>query len=228
MSVAVSTMGQIRKLTSDLIKIGLCDDSNYPRVLKLAQNIEEIDFGSFDISISLKNVPYSVMYDELKAKRAYNIRMIDGALISFQYRFKNNRIIAHRLVFFPSPNLIQFQNEPEIFLDDEIYADICDPRIVSVPIRFDFDSSTAVAKSFEHPISHLTLGQYKNCRIPVSSAISPYYFVSFIVANFYNTTYRKFKNELSVFRNAFEYTLSKEESSHMHVQSPATGSSFGL
>lgn len=100
---------------------------------------------------------------------SYNMRMLDGALIHMMYRFRNNQLEAHRLAFFPSPFLGEFQNNPEIYLEDEIYAEVIMRNIVPFPLRFDFDCREEVVVEMYHPKSHLTLGQYQNCRIPVSS-----------------------------------------------------------
>ena len=40
-----------------------------------------------------------------------------------------------------------------------------------------------------HPHSHVTLGQYTNCRIPAYGPISPLLFMQFILENFYNSYY---------------------------------------
>ena len=180
---------QILKLTSDIIEAGLCDDQNYPS--KKGDKRGESSIGintSQDNSICLKNISYSEMYNELYKTKNYNLKMIDGALISLLYRFQDNQVVTHRLSFFPAPNLEHFQNEPELYMEDELYLEIYDKRTVIVPLRFDFDSSESFIP-VEHPKSHLTLGQYKNCRIPVSSALSPYQFISFIIRNFYYTQF---------------------------------------
>ena len=198
MLVAKDIFLQIKKITSNLIELGLCMDQNFPSMKKLNHSIEEVNMcsieSSYNSSIFLKNMSYGDMYYELCRRRMYNIKMIDGALIQMQYRFNGNSIESHRLAFFPSPNLDIFQNEPDIYYEDEIYSDILDVRIVTVPLRFDFDDSedqngNKVAIPVIHPISHLTIGQYKNCRIPVSSAITPYQFIEFIIRNFYNTAF---------------------------------------
>lgn len=48
---------------------------------------------------------------------------------------------------------------------DEMYLDILDQRVVTVPLRFDFDSGDAFIP-VEHPKSHLTLGQYEIAAFP--------------------------------------------------------------
>jgi hypothetical protein len=163
----------MEKLTADLVGLSLCDRQNYPYLRNLGQGYQEIGVGGGgDISCALRNVPYRDIYKELERTGTYNVRMLDGALIHMLYRFRENIVKAHRLAFFPSPFLEEFQNNPEIYLDDEIYAEVTMKNIVPFPLRFDFDCREAVVVEADHPKSHLTLGQYQNCRIPVSAPIT--------------------------------------------------------
>ncbi|MDW7662991.1 MAG: DUF2290 domain-containing protein [Bacillota bacterium] len=211
---------QIKTLTTELIETGLCDDQTFPSLYKTCRNIEEVGITHAESSIFLKSIPYANMYQELIKKRFFNVKMIDGALISMQYRFKEDLLIAHRLSFFPSPNLELFQNDPEVYIEDEVYADILDRRIVTVPLRFDFDNNEDICKPIAHPISHLTIGQYSNCRIPVSSALTPYQFISFIIMNFYHTAHKRYQKDLSVYKDCFSRTLFAEEHELLHLHTP--------
>lgn len=220
MLTALKIYNQINSLTSDFIRTGLCDDQNYPHIKDLPNRIKEVTIDKVDTSIFLKNIPYDEMYQISIEKRAYNLRMIDGALILLQYRFQHKVLIAHRLTFFPSPNLFEFQNEPEVYMEDDIYADVLDNRVVTVPLRFDYDNRAEVARPIEHPISHLTVGQYKNCRIPVTSAITPYFFLSFVLRNFYHTATQKDDYKLSSFKEYFNKEIFNEELREIHMYSP--------
>jgi hypothetical protein len=212
---------QISRLTIDFIKTGLCDDANFPQLKPQLYGIEEVSIiGKMDTSLFLKNIPYDEMYKIMKKERAYNFKMIDGALILLHYRFQKKEILAHRLSFFPSPNLLEFQNEPELYIEDEVYADMLDKQVVTVPLRFDFDNSEGTAKRVEHPISHLTIGQYKNCRIPVSAAITPYFFLSFLMKSFYHTANQKYGDKLSSFGDYFRKQIFEEDLREMHMYTP--------
>lgn len=229
MLVAEDIYLQVNKITSNLIELGLCMDQNFPSIKNLSSSIKEVNIGvaesSHNSSIFLKNISYSDMYYELCRLRMFNIKMIDGALIQMQYRFSGDSIERHRLAFFPSPNLDTFQNEPDLYLEDEIYSDILDTRIVTVPLRFDFDDSkdqngNRVAIPVLHPISHLTIGQYKNCRIPVSSAITPYQFIEFIIRNFYNTAFERYSDKLIGDKSCFDVCIHTDEKKIFNVCSP--------
>lgn len=213
-----SIYNQITRITTDLIESGLCDMQNYPSILKYPGNITNIGITDKDNSIFLKSIPYTQMYYEALKQKIYNVKMIDGALLTLLYRFTNDKITAHRLSYFPAPDLIAFQSEPDLYTEDELYADILDQRIVTVPLRFDFDNDVKTYRPVEHPISHLTLGQYENCRIPVSSALTPYQFIAFIMASFYHVASNKY--HFSVCRDKFEETIFPEEREYLHINTP--------
>ena len=207
---------QIVTITNELISIGLSASQNYPASNEIGKYGHEISYlGGKDISIALKNIEYYQMYEELEKSKNYNIKMIDGALLQFLYRFDNSELISHRLAFFPSPFLDHFQNDSEVYETDEIYADIIAKNILPVAVRFDYDPQNH--QNIDHPKCHLTLGQFKNCRIPVCSPITPITFINFILRNFYNTAFKKFTNKLNFQSSLFEETITSEEKKLLHL-----------
>lgn len=212
---------QMERLTADLVGLSLCDRQNFPSMRDFGQGVCEVGIGKGDVSRALKNVPYHDIYTELERAQTYNLRMLDGALIHMMYRFRNNQVEAHRLAFFPSPFLEEFQNNPDIYLEDEIYAEVIMKNIVPFPLRFDFDRREEVVVEVDHPKSHLTLGQYQNCRIPVSAPLTPYHFIGFILRNFYNTAYRKYCTQLSNSPHFFDVSITNHEKDLLHIQIPA-------
>jgi len=203
---------QINNITSNLIAIGLSVEQNFPSINDGSIYIS----GNKDLSIALKNISYKEIYEILEKGKNYNIKMIDGALIQLMYNFEGNELKKYRLAFFPSPNLEEFQNNNEIYETDELYADILDKNIVTTPIRFDYDPNNH--KVIEHPKSHLTIGQYKNCRIPINTAITPNIFMDFILRNFYNTTHSKFSSQLNFDKVIlFENCIHDDEEKILHI-----------
>ena len=67
---------------------------------------------------------------------------------------------------------------------DYIYGDILNKSVLPVIIRADYNRDPEESE-LHHPYSHITLGGYKNCRIPVDRPISPMKFVKFIMEHFY-------------------------------------------
>ena len=125
------------------------------------------------MQFALRNRPYGEIYQHLVQERAYNVKMLDGALIQMMYTFADRTLQRHRLAFFSAPHLENFQNDPEIYLEDEFYADVVARNIVPFPLRFDYDDQDG-HQELVHPKSHLTLGQYENCRIPVTAPMAPF------------------------------------------------------
>ena len=215
MGVAEDLVSEIRTLTADMIQAGLCNEQNFP-TLKGSGGSAEISFaGASDLSVTLKNIAYGDVYTELRGTRSFNFYMLDGALIQLQYVIRGDEVHKHRLAFFPSPDLTEYQNNPDVYETDEIYADVLVRNIVSVPIRFDFDRGAF--REGDHPMSHLTIGQYKNCRIPVGGPLSPYLFLHFILRSFYNTAFRQCSDAITRFKSPFLATITQQEQEHVHV-----------
>ena len=205
---------QINKITSKLIAVGLSVEQNFPSVNNGSVYIS----GNKDLSIALKNIAYQDIYRILEEDKNYNIKMIDGALIQLMYDFKGNELIKYRLAFFPSPSLEEFQNNSEIYETDELYADVIDKNIVATPIRFDYDPNPKNTIPVEHPKSHLTIGQYKNCRIPIAIPLTPNIFMDFILRSFYNTSHSTFSSKLDFDKVIlFENCIHDEEKKILHV-----------
>lgn len=188
---------QIRSITIQLVGLSLSNEQNF-YVMREVDSYWEITVKEAGaLAIALRNISYRDIYTALDKAKTYNLKMLDGALIQMLYTFDAEGIASHRLAFFPSPDLEDFQNDPEPYLRDEIYADILNKNIVPFPIRFDYKRS-GVAGEAHHPKSHLTLGQYINCRIPVSAPVTPFAFADFILRNFYNTAFLKFTDKLNL------------------------------
>lgn len=214
---------QISSITADLIGMSLCEHQNFPTLTQISAEKTEVSFaGASNLGVVLKNIPYEEIYEELRRNKSYNLKMIDGALVQIMYRFVNDKVTSHRLAFFPSPNLLEFQNNSEVYELDELYAEVVMKNVVTMPIRFDFDNSDEIFVELHHPKSHLTLGQYSNCRIPVSGPITPWRFMDFILRNFYNTAHRRFCDKMSKFEDCFSNTIAINECEVVHMR----GSSF--
>lgn len=205
MNEAREVFKQIREITRSLLIKSLINDQNEPIKHSIYKNWDncEITVPSEDLSYVLKNISYKELFDEMEKRRFYNFKMIDGALVTMQYIFEGKMLKKHRLGYFPNPDLLNFQENPEDYFLDEVYLDIISPGKVIVPFRFDYDFTEGAFKEVDHPVSHFTLGQYKNCRIPTSRGITPSQFTHFILRNFYYTAYKKYGD--SIYKSAFKF-----------------------
>lgn len=206
------TLKEVNTLTEALVGLSLSNEQNFPATSGDMNGSFEITVSTAaGMSVALKNVAYRDIYGELEKARCFNVKMLDGALISLRYRFRRGVICEHSLSYFPSPDLEHFQNEPEIYIDDEIYADVIAKNIVPFPVRFDYCDEKTKFVDVHHPYSHLTLGQYENCRIPVCSPLGPLAFGGFILRNFYNTAFRKYSEKIPESTLAFADTITANE-----------------
>jgi hypothetical protein len=209
---------QINRITSKLIEVSLSVSQNFPA----SRENEVVTWsGQTDISFALKNVSYVEIYEEFLKYDNYNIQMLDGALIQIMYKVKEGELLSHRLAFYPCPDLERYQDNPidyeELYFGEGIYGDVVSRQISAFPLRFDYDPENHV--KIEHPRSHLTLGQYKNCRIPVISPITPGDFIKFILRSFY---YNAFDEHLRGFQFStgevdFDKTITTQEKEILHL-----------
>ena len=216
------TREQINALINHLVSESLSNIQYYAIQRTERGNVVEITFPTAEhVTIALKSRPYSEIYELILQSEAYNVRMLDGALIQMSYTFASGTLQRHRLAFFPAPYLEEFQNVPEVYEEDVIDADIVARNVVPFPIRFDYDGRAGRHEELLHPKSHLTLGQYEDCRIPVTAPVSPYWFIDFILRNFYNTADRQYAEDLPSQRDAFEESILPAERGIVHIAVPA-------
>lgn len=197
-----------------LMRAGLCDKANYCNI-KVQHGIEKVVYSNFsDISIALKDIEYAEVYKHLDENSQYNLKLIDGAIVHLLYTFDGQgKLIKHRLCYFPSPTFEPFQNMPELYMDEgDLYVEVTAKAILPVPIRIDYDPKNHT--DVVHPASHITFGQYKNCRIPVVSPICPTTFLNFLFESFYNTAFLSVGNLGDCY--CFEKTITELESRRLH------------
>lgn len=212
-----ATLRQINEAISLLIQEGLAAHQNYPAE-KLIDGVLHIGIsGSPELSISLKTIPYKEVYHGLLAAGAYHLKLIDGALIQMLYTFSQGVLASHRLAFFPSPTLETYDAASDSFEKDELFAEIFDVGTVRVPLRFDYSDSDKEYIEIDHPRSHLTLGQYKGCRIPVASPITPLRFMRFLLRNFYNSVYSEINFDAKAQETMFSDSISDPERKILHI-----------
>lgn len=216
---------RIRRQIDDLV--GLLID----RKLSVLQNFAvlrgddhgecEVSFPDDDeISIALRSRPYGEIFRQLAENNAFTVMMKDKALIQMMYMFVNGELLRHRLAFFPAPAYDQWEfnfGAPEVH---ESFSDSVDVGSVPFPIRFDFDGRAGVVHAPDHPKSHVTLGQYNGCRIPVTAPVTPSAFVNFVIRNFYYSDFPKIRNNLPDGDTVFPESILPGERETIHVSTP--------
>ena len=204
-----------------LVESGLGDDQNLAYIEQtqkatyLVRYSNSVPFGSMR-----SQVRYQDSYWDQRQHRAFSILMLDGALIQISYEFKAGRLLRHRLAFLPSPDLLDYQNYPELYSEERLFVDVVDKGVVTVPVRFDYDARTGVQVVLEHPESHLTLGQYSGCRIPVTAGVTPHSFMQFVLSSFYRTGSESVSLSLPSPRLRFERCIQPPELRVVYVGVP--------
>ena len=206
-----------------LVEAGLADHQFLPAFQRAGSNVVKVVYeNAGQVSISLKSRPYGEIYRLLVRERAYNVKMIDGALIQVMYEFSGTTLLKHRLAFFPAPHLREFQNDPDVYIEDEIHGDVLARDVVPFPLRFDYDAGDDRHREVAHPRSHLTLGQYEHCRIPVTAPVTPYTFIDFILRNFYRTASRNYADEIPIDDDVFGESIAPAERRVVHMSIPTS------
>lgn len=120
---------ELKKVTRELIRCGLAEEYNYPVIQQMDIVWEKYQ----NISLYLRNMDYSTIYDEIEKNHNYNVKLPDGGIIQLMYRFNRTgtELISHRLGYYPSPSYELYQNDPELYDVDYIYGDILNKRFQS-------------------------------------------------------------------------------------------------
>lgn len=104
----------VDELTSALIEIGLADDQNPAIIINLRTNTSLVSFsGAGAISAAMRSDDYEAIYRSLASVRAYNSKLLDGALLQLMYEFSSGKLLRHRLAFFPSLTCCLFRKSPK-------------------------------------------------------------------------------------------------------------------
>ena len=210
------TCEHINALVRRLVEVGLADDQQY--AFERPNAAVEVTFENAGyVTEALNRAPYEDVYGLFAEHRAFNLKLLDGALVQMEYLFTGKELAKHRLAFLPSPYLDQYEHDPEIYEEEHAFADIVGRRVIALPLRFDFDSDHQRHVEVDHPKSHLTLGEYRQCRIPVTSPLTPRSFVQFLLQHFYRTRDRDFTAAMPHLPGSFRRCITPAEQKTVHV-----------
>ena len=213
---------RINAIVLYLVEIGLAADQQFAFRRMRRGGVEEVTFDNAeDVGLSLKEMAYEDVYGHFRRSRVYNVRMLDGALVQMMYAFESDALMSHRLAFLPAVQSERFQRAPETYMGDEQFGhEVERVVVVALPIRFDYHSAEERHQPVVHPKSHLTLGDAPECRIPVSAAVSPRWFMDFILRNFYDSPGYRYADELPGDDSGFDRCIDPLELQVMHVVIP--------
>ena len=133
----------------------------------------------FDSSLSAVE-----LYDRLIENNQYNIEFSDGSIFLFMCTIEGKSIIKQRIVYIKLfsqllENFEQNNTWEEYQMDDGV------GNIMSFPvlIRIDYDIKE---KKIDHPISHVTLSNIENFRLPAKGNIGFDRFIELVLHQIYN------------------------------------------
>ncbi len=167
-------------------------------------------------------------YLSLVERREYSALMADGGALQLLYGLVGEELTGHRLVFFPCPfEGIELGQHADVGIADRIreavHSGKARERLVS-PIRFDY--APGAAKEGKHPASHFTING-KDCRIPVSSPVSPIRFLLMVIRNWYPAAYDDQRRRIHKLRpqelpleDLFGGCIADVERQQIHVLTP--------
>ena len=109
---------EIMQLTTLLIEHGISVNQEYTSIFQKNVSGESrhcigIKKNNFDMSIMLNtHLEYKELHEQLDKSHIYNIKLLDGALVSLYYEFdKSYDLVKHRLTFFPSTTLFSLESK---------------------------------------------------------------------------------------------------------------------
>lgn len=213
-------LNQIKAITKVLLGEGILKNYNFPFE---DNNSNQVVWANFkDISFILKNREYNELFSSCLEHKAYNFMFLDGSIIQMMYKYNSRDLEEHRLLFYPNPNSPRYDDSEEFEEDhygNKLFAEIHKQNVIIFPIRFDYSTDKEKYVEINHSYSHLTLGNYKNCRIPVSDCVEPKDFIDFILRNFYYTKYQEISGKIVGIDNISNENniLTNNEKNIMHV-----------
>ena len=219
MATAEDIAAEIRGLTVHLVDAAITRDYHWPRTRR-RRAMSTVSFANDRyVADAMKLDTYTHVYTHLAGRHAYNLMMLDGALVQFMYRFERRSLAGHRLAYLPTPDARQLHDALSKSGDGHL-MDVADRRAVPVPLRIDYDVSEGRHRPRTHPKCHLTLGEHRSCRIPVSSPMTPCRFMDFLLRSFYDDGERAYANHLPKSRCRFAPSIHAEEQQVVHVAVP--------
>ena len=134
---------QINEIIGHLAEIGLTNDQQFAFERGSEKSRHVVFEGAELVTMALGNPDYAEVYRLFLRERAYNVRMLDGALIQMSYLFTDRALQIHRLAFYPSPYLEGFQSDPVAYWEDDRFAEVVDRNVV--PIMFGISTNFYIA-----------------------------------------------------------------------------------
>lgn len=178
-------ISDINDLIFEWQKKGLVASSNEHQSFRKSKNRTEITWKNDGYVLKDETFASVSEYCALIEKKQYSMLLSDGAFFQISYTLERDRIVKHRLCWYPAP--IELTTE---IIDNESIIDFILQKMnegaletlrLRSPIRFDYAPDDTKDR---HPTVHMHIS-HEDCRIPVRSPLCLRDFMIFIVDNFY-------------------------------------------
>lgn len=178
-------IGDINNIIFEWQKSGLVSGSRLHQAFAKSNNITEVTWGNDGYVLKGEKFTSIAEYCSLIENRQYSMLLNDGSIFQFYYSLRRDKIIKHRLCWYPAPIDINpedyfTESVVDLILEKMSLGDLDVFRARS-PIRFDYNQDDA---RDGHPAVHMHISD-EDCRIPVKTPLCLRKFMTFIVENFY-------------------------------------------
>lgn len=219
----------MKKTNKKFIRDFMADYNNIVRELYEKEMIRDIkshvinDFGEVvEITHENKSNESNILYDRhlpiekimniLLENKEYNLLLYDRSIIKYQFTIINGKICKERLIFIKKHNYLWTKDEINKKDIDDFGIDwFQEEASIPIVIRIDYDDENY--EDIIHPITHMTLSNYEECRIPMMGAVTLYNFMNFVLNFFYNDSLKC----SSVFEET-NITISQNEKKRLHFE----------
>ena len=172
-----------------------------------------------DLDISNK---YEEEYYDMLSRGVYTFLMVDYTMLQYFNIYSRDTLVKQNIGYVQSPydvpyDLVEVEEEEEE--NEKVLTKICDLGSYT-RMRFEYDPDNF--ENIKHPRTHLHLGCYKDCRIPINKPMRMYDYIKFVIKNFYSKKYDDFIRTISsehyVFNeNAYADTITSDEIQEIHI-----------
>jgi len=229
--LAKKTLSYLRSIDTWMQKEGIVIRSKisaYPDkkniILKPAtKRFSESSWDSEEMHQKEKLSVYASKHVKKRKVEDFTFLMIDSAIIQCYYNFDKENLVMQKMAFYQSPFVKSFDSDPKSYLDSDPLENPSEEENLGAVTCFRFDYNLDDFEECLHPKTHLHLGSFKNCRIPVISPLKIATFFSFIIKNFYSVTYKSFQEHLKINKGLynkegdFSITVTDNEMKHLHL-----------
>ncbi len=147
------------------------------------------------------------LYSQLYSHRQFNIEFVDGSILLFQCTIEGKKIIKQRMVFI---KIYESLPQEDVESWEAYQVSDAEKTQLSFPILLRTDYNFNENKEY-HPISHLTISNIENCRIPIKANLGFDRFIEFVLHQFFH------RFDIPIPKMNYDITIKDVERKKVHV-----------